>query len=343
MAGAVVGKPADAGAAIYNPAALGALDRPRVVVNGSVFGVRFREHPDAFVTTVPGGENRLELDSTTYVATPTGVTASFALFPWLKVAGGFYTTAREIEDAADDAETVIGAGDDATRFMQRIHYQLDSKKMVAGGAFGIEVTDTFRIGSALFGTYTTRNVKAEFSNDAATSDPLSEVLVFDVEGDVSAIGLLTSFGAQWDLSDRVHLGLTLFLPELLLTSSYEGRTSLIVVGREADGTAVGGVAYDTQEASGDPEALAPPRLSLGATFDVSPAVEVGLGVDATTGIRTETFDLDRKGVVNVRGGRSSPSSRSAEGSSPTSPRTLSSPRGSDRSGSTSSAGRSEVR
>lgn len=302
MAGAVVGRPAEAAAAYYNPAALGALERPRVVVNGSVFGVRFRENPDAFVTEVADGANHLSLDSTTYVATPTGVTASFALFPWLKIAGGFYTTDREIEDAADDAVTETVLNGTPTRFTQRIHYQLDRKKMVAGGAFGIEVTDTFRIGSALFGTYTTNNVKAEFSNDASKGTPLSDALVFDIEGEVSAIALLTSIGAQWDLSDRVHLGLNVFLPELLLTSSSESRASTVTVGTLEDGTPVGGVDYQAAEADGDPEALAPPRISLGVNFELSPAVELGVGVDAITGIRTETFQLDRKGVVNVRAG-----------------------------------------
>lgn len=302
MAGAVVAQPGEAAGAWYNPASLGALERPRVVVNGSVFGVRFRKHPDALVTEAGDRASRLNLDSTTYIATPTGVTASFSVLPWLKIGGGLYTTDREIEDATDDAVTEAVFAGVPTALTQKVHYQLDRKKMVAGGAFGIKVTDTFRIGSALFGTYTTLNVKAELLNQVATQgDPLAEILIIDLEGDVSAISLLPTLGAQWDATDDVHLGINVFFPEVVLTSSSDGGATTTVVTRN-DGTPTGGIDFQHDEESGDPEALSPPRIALGATFDVSDAVVVGLGVEASTGIKTQAFGYERKGVVNARAG-----------------------------------------
>lgn len=301
MAGAVVARPGDAAGVWYNAASLGAVTRPRMMVNGSVFGVRFRNHPDALVTDFGESANRLALDSTTYVATPTGVTAAFSVLPWLTIGGGLYTTARDIEDATDDDVTSINDAMGTTQLTQRIHYQIDRKKMVAGGAFGIRVTDDFRIGSAMFGTYTTANVKAELSNEIQTGDPLSEIIVIDVDGSVTAFGLLPTLGFQWDLSDAIHLGANIVFPEIMLTASSKGGSATIVVSR-AEGSPSGDLAFESTEGSGDAEALSPPKFSVGATFDVARGVEIGMGVDATTGLTNDAFGLDKKGIVNVRAG-----------------------------------------
>ncbi len=295
-AGSMTGVPGDAGGIWYNPASLGALKRGRVSVNGSVFGARVRPVPDALAVRFGSVRSEIELPGTDFISTPTAVTSSFAVLPSLTLGGGLFTTMRDVRSGSVQ-DTVRGANGETLK--QRLSLIQDVKKLRAGGAFGFDVGGGLRVGGGMFGVLTTAEASADYAiGYRAAGDAHEEVASFTERLSQKLWGLQATAGVQYDPAPAVHLGLTVRLPELLLSGSSSVNGFVIFASPDADALELG----DEDESIEGTEWVDPAHVAVGVAASPIDRLRLSADVDMGLGIDSKRLGAPRRPVVNFRGG-----------------------------------------
>src|SRR6185369_9788774 len=94
------------------------------------------------------------------------------------------------------------------KLRQHLDTALELTKYEAGPAIGIRLSDNFRIGANLFGTYSKRSGLAVFEVDAVSTTgtpPPTAFAVSSQHGTVSELGLVGMVGLQWDPSRALQI------------------------------------------------------------------------------------------------------------------------------------------
>jgi hypothetical protein len=295
-AGAMCAVPGDAGGIWYNPASLGALKRGRVNVNGSVFGARVRPIDDALALRFGGVRSGLDLPGTDFVSTPTAVTASFAVLPFMTLGGGLFTTARDVRAGSVQDRVESASGE---TLKQRLSLIEDRKKLRAGGAYGFDAGYGLRVGGGMFGVLTTAEGSADYAvGYRASADAQEQVVAFTERVSQKVWGLQATAGLQYDPSPSVHLGVTVRLPEILLSASSSFNGSVIVASAESDGLALD----EGDDSVQGTEWVDPAHLVVGVALTLTDRVRLSADVDLALGIDSVRLRGPRRPVVNGRAG-----------------------------------------
>lgn len=308
-AGSVVASGRDSGSLWYNPAGFGALQRGLVSASGSTFGVRLRTVPRALQVISGGRRTGLDLASTDIISVPNAVVAATALGERFAVAGGLLVTQRDLRSALVEGNPTPATDEEGRPFTlgQRLDMQSDDAKYHVGGAFAAALSSRLRLGVSLFGVYAKSTSSVQYAIDGSYgTNPADERFFFVVNGrtTTSAFGGSAAFGLQWDLTSVVALGLTLRLPEVLVTASTEGGTvngSATVGGTDPASAALSTEKSEPVGAFG--EVLVPGRVHAGVSFALGPPQSfVEIGGDFFHGLPASPFRDALKPNFNLRGG-----------------------------------------
>lgn len=302
--GAVTASGRDAGSLWYNPAGLGGLEHGSISASASTFGVRIRSVPDALRVRVGGQLRQSDLASTDILSVPNAVLLGASLTPRVGLAFGLLTTQRDVRAA------LVANPEGAAQYQgvpvlvrDRLDLQTDASEYHAGGAVGIALTNTLRVGLSAFVTYAkvTNTVQYALALRSGDVEPETAFIVIDSRVTRSVVGAAGGVGVQWQPSRRVALGLAIRAPEIGLTSSANGGAS------QAFGNAGGGTPgtaeYTTVDAAPDKASgrvLVPGRALLGVAFAAGGGSWIEAGVDATHGLPDTSAAPARRPTVNGR-------------------------------------------
>lgn len=307
--GAVVASGHDSGALWYNPAGFAGLKHGQVSASASTFGLRIRSIPHALRFRIGGQESSVDLASTDILSVPNAVVAAMNLNDKYAIAGGLLTTSRDVRSAFAESPEVGGVTNDGDALLvrQRIDIQHDDAKYHLGGAFAAKVSDQLRLGAALFATYFKTNTNAHYALGARSNavPPTNETafIIQDARVTSSAIGLALSFGAQYDVTPKITLGLTIRSPEIALSSSAEGGAVQGIASAGGTDPAVASLA--TEAAPNDSAAgkfVSPMRILLGASYLIAPRSYLEVGIDFAHGLPSNEVKDAQQVQVNARAG-----------------------------------------
>lgn len=295
-AGAMVAVPGDDGATFYNPAGLGSLHRTRLNANGSVFGVRVRPVRGGLVSSFAGQRSAIDFGGADFVTTPTTASASFSLLPHVTVSGGAYHTANDVR-AASGIERVEGP--DGRSLAHRLDTLDALRKMHVGGAYGIDLGRGLRIGSAMFLVYSARNAAVDYAVGVDEGGAgRREVVALGVTQGGAAWGLQPTYGFQWDVTRRLHVGVVFRFPELQLTSSV--RTALREIGSGSGEPTL--VLEEVRTRASRIRYADPARLFWGVAYDVSEKARVAFDADVAFPLEADTWGVAHRAMVRARAG-----------------------------------------
>ena len=294
-AGAMVAVPADDGAGWYNPAGLGTLVRTRLNANGSVFGVRVRPVPAGLVSSFAGQRSRIDFGGADFVSTPTTASASFTVLPRVTLSGGVYHSANDVR-AASGLERSTGA--DGRTLAQRIDTLDHVRKMHMGGAYGIDLGHGLRLGGAMYLVYSARNTSVDYVVGIDEGVGRREVAAVGVTQGGSAWGLQPTYGVQWDVTRRLHLGATFRFPELGFASSVKVALSEIA----GSGGEPVLVLEETRARTSRFRYTDPARLFWGVAYDVTRKTRVAVEADVAFALEADTWGASHKGMARGRAG-----------------------------------------
>jgi hypothetical protein len=300
VAGAVVARPGDSAAIHYNPAGLASITRGRVSANGSVFGLRVRNFDDAFQTTFGGVDEQLDLRATDVVSAPNALSASFHLGS-VTLSAGLFVTERDVRQASDDLVDAPVPDFPGGLYTKRVEIQRDLTKYHLGTGLGFELAKGVRLGAAVFATYRTAASIAQYAlGGTLDGGSLYENLSYNsVE---TRVGFFGTVGLQADVSDRVHLGLVVRSPEVILHSSDTGG-GIYSYANTLPGAADSEfyLLESTGLRAGGTLAV-PLSFTLGAMVQPTDALELSAEADLYTGLDNPELALDRQLTVNGRVG-----------------------------------------
>jgi hypothetical protein len=294
-AGAVVAYPDDPGSLWYDPAGLGGIHRSRVSLSASVIGVRLRTVPGALATEVDGQRRALDLSATNLISTPHAFTLLISPNDDFTLGFGVYVTTKDVLSAA--------ANDLAAPLPSRAGETLDARadvlanvtKTTFGPGIGFPIAPGVRLGFALYGSF----FEAITQTDAATRvgpGTASDLVASSIDRiGSSAWGLAATGGLQWDASSKVHLGLLLRSPELVLAGSGSRVTTLTSTVASAPLTTTTAI-----DESGAPSWLAAPHVVVGTMFEPARGLRLSAEVDLATGISNDALFIRRDAVVDGR-------------------------------------------
>jgi hypothetical protein len=294
-AGAVVAYPDDPGGLWYNPAALGGVHRGRVSLSGSVISVRARTVPGALEVDAGPSRRSLDLSATNLISTPHAFTLLFGPSDETTLGFGVYVTTRDVQSADSHALAAPLTSPAGALLDERVDLLTNITKVSFGPAIGVTLARDLRLGFALFGSLMEATVASEaFVGIDAPGSP--QALAADsTRLSASAWGLALTGGLQWDATRRVHLGLFLRSPEVVLSGG--GSTLRTIVTAEGGTPRAATTADDLDAAPGLSE---PPRFVLGAALDVAPSLRLGVEVALATGLDNAALFVDQRPVVNGR-------------------------------------------
>lgn len=293
--GAVVAVPGDEGAAWYNPAGLGSVKRNRLNANGSVFGIRIRPVPNGLTSSVRGLESKVDLGGADFVATPTTASATFSLLPNLTLSGGAFHSQSDVRAASGTGVVADGTG---RNLSQRLDSLAQQRKLHMGGAYGFDVGHGLRVGSAMFLVYSARNDSIDYLVGLDEGGQRVEAAAISVSAATRSWGLQSSYGVQWDVTSRLHVGAMFRFPELRIAASGEATRGSLSTTPETSAFDVG----IDKATTGKIEWIAPARTFFGVAYDVSPIVRVAVDVDVSLGLRSDTWGRTHDATIRGRAG-----------------------------------------
>ncbi|HEU4411754.1 MAG TPA: hypothetical protein VFS43_41310 [Polyangiaceae bacterium] len=311
-AGAVTATTRDSGAIWYNPAGLGGLQRGQIDLSASAFGLRVRRVPRALTLSYPGGPQSLDISTTSFISAPVAVGLSRHLSDTVTVGLGIYATARDV--VTTDAfwrgrqSVALGGVDTPLQFHQRLEQDGDYSRYHVGPAIGWQAAPRLRVGLSVLGTY---GVLASFEQFVVEGQPTVEPPTYEpayflqsqVRAKLSYLGLQPQVGLQYEVSDRLRVGLLVRSPELLLTGTI--RASTVTAVRQPDPAGQPGPLL-TQTGpvrrSYSFEFVQPPRVVLSVAWGHPKDGFVALEGDYQAPLKNDEVFVDRATVLNARVG-----------------------------------------
>jgi hypothetical protein len=311
-AGVVTAVTRDSGAIWYNPAGLGGVQRGQIDLSASAFGLRIRRVPKALAQVYPEGTQALDVSTTSFISAPVAVGLSRHLSDTVTVGLGIYATARDVVTTDSfwrgRQNVPLGGVDTPLDFHQRLEQDGDFSRYHVGPAVGWQATPRLRLGVSVLGTYGTLASFEQFliegqpTGDPPTYEP-AYFLQSQVRAKLSYLGVQPQVGLQYQLTDRLHLGVLVRSPELLLTGTIRASTVTAVRLPDAAGqpgplqTETGPIRESYQF-----EFVVPPRGVLALAWSAPGEGFFAVEGDVQTPLKNDKIALDRPTVLNARVG-----------------------------------------
>lgn len=224
--GAVAAVVHDGSAAWYNPAGLAAMNRDVVDVSGSIFVLRTAEEVGLISATTGEATDGGYLE---LISIPSANTIARRLEPGITLAFGIFAP----RFSRNTLRTDLSAGADPTTARWALSSSSFQATYQAGGAIGIAVDESFRIGVSIFGVYREFSESFQLAGAFQRSD-LTRIVSRGELTHVRSFGLEIGLGLQWDPNPGVSFGLTFRSPGLeILTQVAGSTTSIDVTTRDA--------------------------------------------------------------------------------------------------------------
>ena len=256
MGGAVTALAADTTAIFYNPAGLAAdTSHASVSVSTSSYGVSTRSSPTLLVRSP--STRTTDLTTKQLLSVPAAIAFFVPVTPRLGAGFGIFVPVA-LNEWQRDAVTIEN-GSTVTR--ASFENRLVGTDFRIGGGIGYALTDTLRIGGALFATYTVGTLQLDFAGTQHTDDAAVASTQISINDEVLRIGAVATLGVQWQPAPDIIVAATWFLPELELTSQDRLSQQASAFGPD------GAVAENTfQRITSGPRGAGNSRVFLGAAY-----------------------------------------------------------------------------
>lgn len=297
MAGAVTAHVSDGSGLWYNPAGLAGLERNQLEVSASAFVLRLYQLPG--ILRASSGENA---DGSFFelISVPSVIAVGHQFWPDIVVAIAIfvpqsnYTTLRASVAGSDPDGQVT------SNWVLTVLNSSDTYK--AGIGIGWRVNSKWRVGAALFGSYTSSLQSSQFWGGYMVEPDGQIILGSSGLESLSSVGLEGGLGVQWFPTASWKFGLAVHTPGFQLGYKYRSTsvTGFASVSNSGDSEAEfapsdsGGIKLDAKQ-------LTPFRIRAGATYDFGGGV-VSLDADIQTPLEEPALGVSRHFEWNVRAG-----------------------------------------
>lgn len=291
-AGAVTATVDDGSAVFYNPAGLGAVKRSSIDVSASAYGLRFYNAP-GFLSTVDGLQKTASV--TEFVSIPTELAYVRVLGNGLSLGLGYFVPRSSDLVLREHLDGPAVDGSSSWDFALRsndTHYVLSA-------ALGGRVRPWLRLGVGLFANYNQFVESVALSGSVARGEDTIKSMQIAGLDDGTAIGGQLVVGAQFDLTDRVSVGLTAKSPRVRFSKTLSGRFTSVTATLE-DGTqpALASESGDLSE-KGAARLVQLGRYHAGVAFQLAKGT-LSLGADVQPGYFDAKAAVDQHFVINGR-------------------------------------------
>lgn len=210
MGGAVTALAASTTAVYYNPAGLAAdTKHTSISLSTSSYGFSTRSSPSLAGTGADRSTDRLT--TLQLLSVPAAIAYFKPLTPRLGAGFGLFVPLA-VNEWQRDAATVGSTSATLENRLSANEYRL-------GGGVGYALTDTLRLGGALFVSYQTATVHYDFSSQQRTDDTVTSAAQLNINDELTRLSALATLGAQWQPTPEIIVGATWFLPQVQLTGS----------------------------------------------------------------------------------------------------------------------------
>ena len=289
----------DAGSSWYNPAGLGANRRNRLDLSTSAFILRRRKIEDGLITRLPGGVDiQSELSETELTIAAPALSYLREIMPGLTVGLGFFVSEQLGIKLRSETEEQVIAG----TVTDQVGVDIEIERYHIGPSIGYEITPSFRIGMSIFGVYERQTFDVFFGLDVQFPNiGIQSSASVLATGDSTRLALETILGAQWQPTPKLHIGLSLRSPLLLLKEYYQG-DSLTLTGTIApeDDPSLNFESIATRD-SASPGLISPTIVTLGVAYEL-PRGWVSIEGDFNHPIENEEAEVDIDWAYNFRAG-----------------------------------------
>ncbi|HSI05215.1 MAG TPA: hypothetical protein VLC93_12090, partial [Myxococcota bacterium] len=213
MGGAVTALASDTTAIFYNPAGLVAdTSHASISLSTSSYGFSTRSSPSLLVES-PSTRSS-DLTTQQLLSVPAAIAFFVPLSPRLGAGFGIFVPVALNEWQRDAVVIENGTTVGRASFENR----LVGTDFRIGGGVGYALTDTLRVGAALFATYTVAALHLDFATTQHTDEIAVASTQISVNDEVLQLGAVATLGIQWQPRADVIIAATWFLPELEVTS-----------------------------------------------------------------------------------------------------------------------------
>lgn len=215
--GAVAALGRDTGMAYYNPAGLGASRRGQFNMSTTMAVLRYRVIPDAFRVELPGGESSsAQLTSLQPLVLSTSTIYTRYLGRGVTVSAGHFASNYDFYDYTGALQDTTSRG--GLNYKARVQVDGWSTRHHFGPSVGWELLPRLRLGMSLFLTYEWRRDEGRIWLQAGP-DPARidhNFITGDIDLKRSTYAAEAVFGLQWEFVRRIHLGLAVRTPRLVV-------------------------------------------------------------------------------------------------------------------------------
>jgi hypothetical protein len=297
-AGAVVATVDDGSATHYNPAGLGAVERSTIDVSASAYALRLLSAPK-FLSS-EGGASR-DAEVTEFVAIPTQIAYVRLLGERTALGLGYFVPRasdlllREQLEVEGDPAT----GEPPSRWA--LDLRITAIEYLLSAGLGSAIGHRLRLGAALVASYVAETESATLLGGVETGAGQGGATHLSALGTGSVLGTELALGLQADLSDSLHLGVTLRSPRLRLWDGSDTAVSSTSarVPSDAGEASVNTVTMRLDESGEELLVARLGRLHVGLAWDVGDGV-LSVGADVQAPLRDAGAGVRRRTTLNGR-------------------------------------------